>query len=485
VVNEIVGKFVYRQGFSDHGCGIDTVFAESNFLIVSFSIVENSLGFGQLLRSLRQSRGWNLSETARRGGIGRVTLHRWENDAQTPRLPEAEALLTALGASAQERRQALARIDAPRAKKRVRETFDLVAQVKRLGPVPCRGDLLRALRRRQGLSLEAAAAAVPVSTRTLRAWENDDVWPSVDKLHALCHALGAQEKEVIALTCLPLDSPAPGPGLRIPRAGQGSLDADFAAIEARQLRLWHRFALPYDPLVELDIFALIEQAWWLAARHTAGRLILASVYAQYAHFLSERERFGEITPMAERSLALLDQTPTEGFWLYAGIASARDAVYRGGRPAPQRGIDLLRQWLATTKDPQFQAWILSDMAKYQAMFSPETGAEEALALADRAGAIAGRVNPIEGAMRQRDKAKLLLLLKRPGEALDYLDYTFYSSPPNRATTALLLTEAHLERGAFGDAHDWLQTSWSDIAACEARPHLLRRATELTHRLEQS
>src|ERR687883_310150 len=66
---------------------------------------------GRFLRQLRQAQGLTLEQAAQKAGIGRVTLNRWETDAQKPRLKELEALLTALAASLAQRRKALALVE--------------------------------------------------------------------------------------------------------------------------------------------------------------------------------------------------------------------------------------------------------------------------------------------------------------------------------------------------------------------------------------
>src|SRR5437016_2875076 len=126
---------------------------------------------GEFLRSLRKEEGLTLEQAARAAGIGRVTLNRWETGVHQPRLPELEALLGALRADPQRKRQALALMDAPRARKRTRALIAQIGERAGIGPMPNGGDLLRAMRMRRGLSREAAAERIGVSTRTLRRWE--------------------------------------------------------------------------------------------------------------------------------------------------------------------------------------------------------------------------------------------------------------------------------------------------------------------------
>ncbi len=57
------------------------------------------------------------------------------------------------------------------------------------------GDPLRAMRLRNGLSLEALAAQTAVATRTLRRWEQGETWPDLTHLYALCRTLNAHDSK--------------------------------------------------------------------------------------------------------------------------------------------------------------------------------------------------------------------------------------------------------------------------------------------------
>jgi transcriptional regulator with XRE-family HTH domain len=71
----------------------------------------------ELLRRWRAQRGVSLSALARHAGIAKGTLSGWEGGLHWPRLPELDAVLTALEVSPTERREALALIGAPRAER--------------------------------------------------------------------------------------------------------------------------------------------------------------------------------------------------------------------------------------------------------------------------------------------------------------------------------------------------------------------------------
>src|SRR5438128_27725 len=130
---------------------------------------------GRFLRQLRKAQKLTLEEAAQKAGVGRVTLNRWETGAQKPRVKELESLLSALAASPTQRRKALALEE--RLPQVERVAVIRAAEQQGLGPMPHRGDLLRAMRLRRGLSLEAVAERLGVTTRTLRRWESAEVWP--------------------------------------------------------------------------------------------------------------------------------------------------------------------------------------------------------------------------------------------------------------------------------------------------------------------
>jgi transcriptional regulator with XRE-family HTH domain/S-adenosylmethionine/arginine decarboxylase-like enzyme len=429
--------------------------------------MSNELGI--FLGNLRKTRGWSLTQAAERAGLSRGTLHRWERGKFQPRLPELEAALTALGVTSQQLRQAIALVDAPRAQARVREDVQRFGQLSGLGPMPGRGDLLRAMRLRQGWTLDDVASQAGVTTRTLRFWENGEVWPVVEKLHHLCILLKAHEQEVIAITCMatPITASAP------PAAD---------ALEERLANVIDRFDLASDPLIELDFITLAEQAWRLATRKEAGRYLLAHIFSRYAGFLVMRERFVETAQVADRALELLpEKGASEMFWLYAGISAATASVYRGARPTPQRGIEMLRHLLPAARHPAFQAWILADMAKYHLLSGSSASGDAAVQLTEQARQTAREAAPIEHWLRDMDRVRVLIRVQRAAEALDLLEYPSWEVPQYRAVVALLLAEAHLEVSAIPAAQEWLQRANADIQECGDRQYLRSHAEALARR----
>jgi len=164
----------------------------------------------------------------------------------------------------------------------------------------------------------------------------------------------------------------------------------------------------------------------------------------------------------------------------AGIASARAAVYRGARPAPQRGLEMLRHWLSAARRFEYEAWILGDMAKYLALSGD---AESGLQLAQRACAVAAHSgHTYEVVLRELDAAQTLLWAGRPEPALAVMGQILGGLESDHEVVRLLLqAEASLMLGESSTAHDRLQSALQIIEA-QALSHLRPRAEALLQRL---
>ncbi len=393
---------------------------------------EQSQTLGDLLRAVRQERGWGMEQAARAAGVHRATLYRWEQGEAQPRLAELQALLEALGAGASLRDQALALMTAPRARKHVLVESNRMSEQAGLGPMPNSGELLRAMRLRRGFSLEAAAARLGVTPRTLRRWEKTEVWPSAEQLHALCYALGAHCEEVAALTTGRI-SPTLIPDVE--RVGTPADLADRFEAFCQSIAI----TVEQEALKDLSFLAFEAQAWRMAAQHDSARAVLTDIYSRHAQHCSNWERFQEAGEKADRAMEVgITARLPPALLARAAIVGARAAVYRGERVMPTRGLERLRLWADTPFSPEFRAWLLSDMAKYLAL----TGrVEPAMEIAAQAPRIAEAIDPIELAMRHLDQAQVFLLAGRPGAALATLTPEPVQLPRMRALFALLSVEA--------------------------------------------
>ncbi|RYG55952.1 XRE family transcriptional regulator, partial [bacterium] len=355
-----------------------------------------------------------------------MTLNRWENNHHQPRVADLESLLLTLSASQEQRQQALALLGTPPAQAQIRSIIVQIDKQKNIGPLSHGGDLLRAMRTRRGLSREETAKRVGVTTRTLRRWEKAEVWPSPTHLQTLCYVLQARTEEMVALTTSHLSS----------QSGEGNYSLN--ELIERGTALCHYPGSMPEALNDLHFMTLEAQLWPLAARSEAGAQFLAKVYSCHAHQLSCYERFSEIGHYAHLALDLWSPNGTpDVFQAMAGIAAARAAVYSGGRHTPERGLAVLKHWLDAIPWPNFQAWILSDMAKYLAQ---DGQVESAIALARQAQEISERCDPIEFANRELDIAQIMIWNGQAAQALPLIDRHRHSLTPY---SLLLEVEANL------------------------------------------
>ena len=429
-----------------------------------------SLGF--FLRRMRQSRGFSQAQAARASGLGRVTLNRWETCAQQPRVLDLESLLQALGASQNERQQALQMLGTPQARALLREGVARAGEQRDLGPMPHGGDLLRALRLRQSLSQDEAARRIGVAVRTLRPWEKSEVWPSPVQLQTLCYALQAHTEEMAALTSGPL-SPAPkGEAATLEEVQERGYLLHFTT----NTNSWCSQALK-----DLHYLVLEAQCWPLVAKSGTGQQVLARIYSYHANHLCCARRFAESEVYANRALDLLSQQAMlTRPQVMATITLASAAVYRGDRPSPHRGIKMLQSWLGLVEWPEYEAWLLSDMAAYMALAGD---AESGLRLVKRAREVASHSeNPHEHYNREMDEARLLIRAGKPRQALGLIQrdrpQPFLDQP---AKFRLLEAEAHFDLQEPSLAHDRLQDALRLIEA-EALVHLQPQAQELALRM---
>jgi transcriptional regulator with XRE-family HTH domain len=401
-----------------------------------------------------------------------------------------EAVLTVLQANQQQRQEALASLRSPRTHTLLQEEIARTLRKSRmgasLGPMPRSGDLLRALRLRRGVSLEQLAPRLGVTVRTLRFWEKGEGWPPPLPLQNLCFFLGAHEEEMIALTCadarFTLRSGAEGSA----GVDEGSRRAE--AEEACEARLWavvHGLT-EIPALADLQYHSLETEAWRLAANNPSRRSLwlLGTIRAHYANSLSVQNRFGEAFVVAQRALDLLPEIEKQAgrlhggktresrspFWLYGGIALARAAVYRGPRLQPKRGIDQLKQWLPLAHLPEYEAWMLADIATYHTLDTlggsavSQSHLDAAVALSEQASQVASRSQQespsVERFLRDVDRCRVLLAAGRPAESLSLLTSLEpqMGNSPRRAEFFLLGARTRLSLGSLSEAHDYLMLS---------------------------
>lgn len=366
---------------------------------------ETTCRIGALLRQWRNVRGLTLQATAARAGVAASTLSRWESGKRMPSVPELEAALTVLNVGDSERKAVFRLVDAPRALRHLRGVDSPFAGL------PVGGDLLRAMRVRQGMTQTETARAVGATQGQVAKWEKSEAWPDAGRLHAICFALAAQAEEVAALTT---------GRFRI----SDEADAPEHDPDAWMARADHALHRAPAPILDLTFLSLESRLWDLRGKEFALP-VLAVTYANHArsHLFFRHPERSEM--WANRALAIVrgtKQVPEE--WGAAVIAVGAAAAAGKRRTDLSRAIQVLEEWLPAISDFRFRAWIMSDLAEYRARMGDDDAAEHiSLAAIHEA-----RPDPVEKLYRQRDHARLLLQVGRPAESLEWTETTEETEP---------------------------------------------------------
>jgi transcriptional regulator with XRE-family HTH domain len=412
---------------------------------------------GTLLWEMRTASGFSMGRLARRASVSKATLSQWESGTRKPRVAELDAVLEAMNANAAQRALVFARIEAPRAIRRLRQDVG-----HGLGPPPSVTELLRGLRLRRGWTQERVAAGLGVDRTTVVRWERGERLPSTEQIHTLCYLLGAHEEEVVALTK--------------GRFQELSVNDHRTLIERAQSVLW-------DPLTatsHLQLLALEHAAWEYAARDERARDSFATVVAYHAEFHRNADRWPEVGPRVRRILSLnqtgeMDSTIV----MRAVILRAEDAVRSGHRPAPERGISILHAWLDRAPYPVLSGWMLTNIATYLAL----TGDVESATRVARQAVEKSRNQEIDWLLRRIDYAGMLTRAGKPQDALEALPTLGDRHTYARIYATFARVEAYLAMGDLNEAQVWLQDGLDQLAQ---RPYdfLSRWANKLARRMRE-
>ena len=429
------------------------------------------------MTALRRRQNLSLRGLARRAGVSHDAVGAWERGARLPRLPELAAALTALAVGPAERLRLVALVSAPRVLSRVlmAGAGEAGGGAGDTGLLPGGGDLLRAMRLRRGLTQADAARSAGISQGRLARWEQSEDWPTDERLHRLCLALGAAPQEVAALTggrgMLPVWDEA--------EEAEAWAGTGPASTEDPLGRRLHGVYTHSDALRDLRSLSL-ERALWLRARdNEVFRSHLHDAYAYRARALMEEGRFSEVGVYADRAWDLAQQGYGQSnFWAWSVIASATvlRRGFAGRRPRPAAAAALLSSLVAQVRPRENQAWMLCELSLTLAEAGRATEAHracaQALEMAEQ-DAI-----PEEVLFRRRDHAALLCALGRHGEALDVLetaaDLSRYGADPI-ARHHMLAASCHLGLGDTGAAQECLAPALALIErhSEQGKTHLAR------------
>jgi transcriptional regulator with XRE-family HTH domain len=285
------------------------------------------------------------------------------------------------------------------------------------------------------MSPEPAAAALGVTTRTLRRWEQGEVAVPAERLDEVCRVLGAAPQERAALERQRLWLGAPEP------AGSSSLEALEQQCDAYQEQLDRGQAGPFD----LHFLALEARLWPRAAasHDKAAQRLLAKVYSFHANFLegNGRER-EEVRGYAERALDLaVGRLGWEPWWQTSVHSLVWAAPAKRDAAGSRRRVALARGWLGLSADPLWQSALYRDMAGY-ATDAGDTAA--AVDWAGRAHLLAqDQDDPLVLHLAGHVWGRALLAAGRPGEALALLPSDGHASPHQQLWDACYRVEARL------------------------------------------
>lgn len=361
---------------------------------------KTGMQLGDYLRQLRRSQRFTLAQLSASAGVSLNTLSRWETGTFQPRLAELDATLRALNADSGQRERALALMDAPRAVARLREEAQerQPELVDLAGHTPAIGDLLRAIRLRQGWTIKQVADGLGVAPRSVRRWESSEAALPEERLDDLCRLLALAPEERLALSQQRL------------WLWNSVWDRPLSPEEALQQceRLIGQMQQADTALMDLHLLCLEAQLWPLATRSAAARRVLARVFITHAQYLLIKGRAKEVRAYSDRAVEMVVGIfPQEDWWFLA--------VHATGVVLPlHRRVEYLRRWLTVTDDLVLLTGLHRDMAQY----ASELGHfEAALSWVRKAEAMAERLYPASLHLTKHIHANVLLKAGKPKEAL--------------------------------------------------------------------
>ena len=303
-----------------------------------------------------------------------------------------------------------------------------------------------------GFSLEELAARMGVTTRTLRRWEQAEVWPSPTFLHALCQTLNAHEEERTALTM----------GSLAPLGDSRSVSPDAVREQIAALRLPP--ATPEEQgLRDLRLLAMEARTWPFASSSAVMRQMLAEVYVLHARLFSDRGQHKEMTAYALRALDLMPTGQVkDAVWLKAAIFAAHAVAVKGGQLLPQRGLDYFRQLLPLAQTPKVECWILAWMGELQIAAG---AVESAFVTMERSCRVAEQCEDATMPLQRRvDYANLLLQAGHSAKAIPLVQFEGTADPYFRVRHFLAAAKAYLGVNDRAAAQHSLDRAVGDIKA---------------------
>ncbi len=259
--------------------------------------------FTQGLRALRQTKKLTQSELARRSGIARRTLIYWEAGESQPRIPELQAVLRALAATAEETAHLISPLNTPRGR-RLAETERTAIHGEDSGGAGI-GDLLRAMRMRHGVTQTDLASKLQLNRQAVLRWESGQNRISAENLERLCGVLGIAPEERQALRDQRLVMP------HWDEAEWHKVTVAEAAHLWQEMQRSHHILAPdyrpQTPLFELQVLAMKRHLHLLNRQGAETHRLLARVETDYALWLHFQDRVPEARSGIHRAVRLVQE----------------------------------------------------------------------------------------------------------------------------------------------------------------------------------
>ena len=416
---------------------------------------------GEFLERLRRTARISRTEGARRSGVSRMTLFRWERGSHIPREYELHAVLDAYETSPVERREVWA----------LRER-EAISHLTRSGRRPLTvqthlGDLLLALRQRAGLTQAEVAARAEIPRFALRNWENLRSWPDDATLHRLAYALGATEMELLALTAPPSQREMDN---------DGSLDALYHAAN------WMTWGWPSLDRSEPELLRLIARMREEAPHSREARRLLMTLEYGYASLLTSALRPREAARWLKRADAdfLSDPTPAEmAVPTFVRTIVEQEALKRAGPLRRRRTLQQRwkrQQAIYAVIDATPPTWKIAHRVEMAATLHRMGDDDSALRLAQFALSLAERIEWSQSEMRLHRYGEMLHEMGRHDQIADLFPRYLGRSPFADVHIRYYLGLAARAHGDEVAADALLRQSLAD-AAIQGRPSLERDIRE--------
>jgi tetratricopeptide (TPR) repeat protein len=250
--------------------------------------------------------------------------------------------------------------------------------------------------------------------------------------------------------------------------------ASFSDPPDGEARTWQEAEREIEALLnspyrrDLDVlpyYLLDERLWRWSLRQKEARHWLMCLRLFHAHDQRLHLRWDLVEQLLSKAReAVPEEQMSLDLRLRHAIVSARLAVCGGHRPTPERGIRLLQPWVEASRSlPVQQAWILSDIAKYAALWGTF---DSALSLAEQACQAAQRTDSFGDLwLRHCDYGALLADAGRPKEAMAVI------SDPNASEWNGHRID-HESGNGFGEAHlAWAEAHYASGNLSEAQTAL--------------